>query len=295
MSIRFASLAWLLLLLTTSLAAEPLEMELWPTGVPDLPAGEVGEIVVEENASIGHKVVKVTKPKLVVYKPAAAKDTGAAVVVCPGGGYNILAIDHEGVDVCKWLNEIGVTGILLYYRVPRHKTLEKHIAPLQDAQRALRLSRANAAAWKIDPQRIGVLGFSAGGHLAAATGTNYNTKVYDRVDDADDLSCKPDFLVLIYPAYLTTDYRGTSMELSPEIVVDKNTPPAFLAHAYDDPVSPTNSLAFFLALKKAGVPAEMHIYPSGGHGYGIWPKEDHAVTVWPRLAARWFKSAGIVK
>ena len=279
--------------LCTATAEERPQVELWPGQVPALPEGEKPEIVVKEDDRIGHRVLKVTKPMITVYRPAEEKNTGACVVVCPGGGYNILAIDHEGVDVCIWLNKIGVTGVLLHYRVPRVKDLPKHAAPLMDAQRAIRVTRQHAKEWQIAPNRVGVLGFSAGGHLTVATGTNYDRSDYPKVDAADELSCRPDFLIPIYPAYLTDDYRGDSLKLADEIRVDKNTPPSIMIHATDDGVSATNSVAFYLALKKAGVATELHIYPSGGHGYGI-RKTNHAVSTWPKRVEQWLRSRDII-
>ena len=282
-----------------SMAAEISKpIDLWPTGAP----GEQGDIGEEkdmtkptENLVAGKRLIRlgnVTKPTLTIYKPAPEKDTGAAVVVCPGGGYSILALDLEGTEVCEWLNSIGVTGILLKYRVPKRAGLEKHTAPLQDAQRALGLIRHRAKESGIDPQRIGILGFSAGGHLAAATSTIYDARSYPALDDADTASCRPDFTVLIYPGYLTVKEDGD--KISPELKLTEKTPPTFIVMAADDPVRIENALFYTLALKKAKVPVELHVYPSGGHGYGLRPTKE-AVTTWPKRVEDWMQSRDLLK
>jgi acetyl esterase/lipase len=186
--------------------------------------------------------------------------------------------------VCDWLNSIGVTGILLKYRVPVRAGQERYAAPLQDVQRTIRLTRAHADEWHVDPQRIGVLGFSAGGHLAAAASTMADKRTYDPIDAADQLNCRPNFSVLIYPAYLTPEKSDDT--LSPELTVDKETPPTFLIMTEDDPIRVENVLVYTRALKKSGVAAELHVYPTGGHGYGLRPTE-LPVTHWPALAASW--------
>jgi acetyl esterase/lipase len=278
----------------TAFAADPIP--LWPNGAP----GEKGDIGEERDMSKpgeglvnGKTVIRlgnVSVPTITLYRPPAEKDTGAAVVVCPGGGYSILAYDLEGSEVCDWLNSVGVTGVLLKYRVPARKGLEKHTAPLQDAQRAMGLVRFHAADWHIDPKRIGILGFSAGGHLSATTSTQYEKRTYDPVDEADQVSCRPDFTILIYPAYL---YRKQGPELAPEINVTSNTPPAFLCQTEDDPVHVENCLYYYLALKNAKVPAEMHLFAKGGHGYGL-RDPNKAVTTWPKLAAEWMRGMGVL-
>ena len=270
---------------------------LWPGEVP----GEKGDIGAEKDMSTpkdgkiaGRPLIRlgnVSKPTITLYRPPQDKDTGAAVVVCPGGGYSILALDLEGSEVCEWLNSIGVTGVLLKYRVPVRKGLERYTAPLQDAQRALGMLRHRAKEWGLDPKRIGILGFSAGGHLSAAASNNFDTRTYPAVDDSDTESCRPDFTVLIYPAYLVLDKEIT--KLAPEINVTKNTPPAFIAMAEDDPVKVENALFYGLALKNVKVRAEVHIYPTGGHGYGLRPSV-HAVTSWPQRAAEWMKTQGLL-
>ena len=274
-------------------AAEPLM--LWPGNAPgekDAIGEEKDTSKPDSNKVAGKPVIRlgnVSKPSLTLFRPPKDKDTGAAVVVCPGGGYQILAWDLEGTEVCEWLNSIGVTGVLLKYRVPKRAGLEKHTAALQDAQRALGLVRRHAKEWGLDPKRVGILGFSAGGHLAAAASTNYEKRTYEPVDDADKESCRPDFTVLIYPAYLTVEKDGD--KLPPELPVNAHTPPTFLAQTQDDGVRVESSVFYYLALKQAKVPVEMHLYPTGGHGYGLRPSE-HNVTTWPQRAAEWLRAMG---
>lgn len=279
-------------------ADEPAPLPLWAGTAP----GEKGDLAAEADTTkptdgrvAGQSVIRlgnVAQPTIAIYRPTAEKDTGAAVLVCPGGGYSILAMDLEGTEVCAWLNSIGVTGVLLKYRVPKRAGLERHAPALQDAQRAVSLVRSRAKELGIDPQRFGVLGFSAGGHLAAAASTQYESRTYEPFDDADKVSCRPDFTILIYPAYLTLKDDGD--KLAPEIKVTAQTPPTFLAMAQDDSVRVENALFYALALKNAKVPCELHIYPTGGHGYGLRPSE-HAVTTWPARAAEWMEKRGLLK
>ena len=227
---------------------------------------------------------------MTIFSPDAAHATGTAVVVCPGGGYSILAMDLEGTEVCEWLNSIGVTAVLLKYRVPARAGLPRHVPPLQDAQRALGLLRSRAEELKLDPKRIGILGFSAGAHLAAMLSNHHATRSYPTVDSADDVSCRPDFAILVYPGMLVPKERPT--ELSADIQIREGvTPPTFLAMAQDDPVGVENPLFYYLALKQANVAAEMHLYPKGGHGYGLRRTKDD-VTTWPDRVTDWMKAAG---
>lgn len=234
----------------------------------------------------------VSQPTISVYRPPKEKETGAAVLVCPGGGYHILAMNLEGTEVCEWLNSIGVTAILLKYRVPVRKDQPRYAAPLQDAQRAMGMIRANAKQWGIDPNRIGVLGFSAGAHLSATLSTNYETRTYPPQDEADKLNCRPDFVALIYPAYLTqTDDLS---KVSAELKITTNTPPTILAMTQDDPVKIENVFTYGLALRKANVPVELHIYAKGGHGYGLRPSEN-TISEWPQHVEKWLKTLQIIK
>ena len=268
---------------------------LWPKGPPD-EKGNIGQErdTTKPNGQLvaGQRVIRlsnVSQPTITLYRPPRRKDNGTAVIVCSGGGYIFLAMDLEGTEICQWLNSIGVTGVLLKYRVPKRPGDEQHVLPLQDAQRALGLVRYHAREWKIDPKRIGVLGFSAGGHLSAVASCQFTNRAYTSIDDADQLSCRPDFAVIIYPGYLADPKNNNA--LPPELTVTSNTPPTFLVQAEDDPVRPENAIYYFLALKKAHVPAEMHIFPTGGHGYGLRPTKD-TVTGWPKLAEQWMRSNG---
>jgi len=239
----------------------------------------------------------VSQPTMIVY-PAKGKNTGAAVMVYPGGGYWMLAVDLEGTEICDWLTSRGITAVLLKYRVPGYKRFPrtgpypKNPLALQDAQRALRLVRSQAAKWQIDPHKIGVLGFSAGGHLSAAMSNHYNTRTYTPVDATDKVSCRPDFAVVLYPGHLNTE--PNTLGLVSDIKVTKNTPPQFILQAENDPVDDVgHSIAYFAALKKAGVPAEMHIYAQGGHAFGL-RKTKYPITEWPKLVDKWFETTGIV-
>ncbi len=292
--------AWMVLTLfmmvAAGYAADPA-IALWPKGAP----GDKGDIGVEKDTSgangalvAGRSVIRlgnVSVPTMTVYRAPKAKDTGAAVVVFPGGGYSILAMDLEGTEICEWLNSFGVTAILVKYRVPARAGRPRWAAPLEDAQRALGIVRKRAGELGIDASRIGVLGFSAGGHLAAAASTNFEGRSYEAVDDADKVSCRPDFCVLIYPAYLTVKEEGD--RVAPELKITKETPTTFLVQAEDDGVRVETSLFYYAALRKAGVPAEMHLYPVGGHGYGLRPA-GKLVTTWPARAEEWMRSQGIL-
>jgi acetyl esterase/lipase len=278
--------------------AGPTNMiHLWPKGAP----GEKGDIGAEYDTTTeksdliaGQRLIRlgnVSDPTITVYPADPRNNTGAAVLVCPGGGYHILAMDLEGSEVCEWLNSIGVTGVLLKYRVPARKDQEKHIAPLQDAQRAMGIIRQHATEWRIDPKRIGALGFSAGGHLAAVLSGNNEKRIYDKVDSADDVACRPDFTVLIYPGYLTIKEQDD--KVNPDTMISSNTPPTFLTMTEDDPVRVEGALYYYAALKKANVPAELHIYPTGGHGYGL-RKVGKAVSTWPKRAEEWMRESGFL-
>ena len=243
----------------------------------------------------GRRVIRlgnVSKPTLSVFKPAADRDTGASVLVCPGGGYHILALDLEGTEVCEWLNSIGVTGVLLKYRVPKRPGQEKDAVAIQDAQRAMGMMRQHAADWGLDARRMGVLGFSAGGHLSAALSTRFERRSYEPVDAADQLSCRPDFAVLIYPGYLTDKEQGD--RVAADLPLSTNTPPMFLAMSQDDPVRVQNVLQFGAALQGAKVPFELHVYPTGGHGYGL-RRAENPVTSWPDRATDWMRANGWLK
>jgi acetyl esterase/lipase len=247
----------------------------------------------KDNLIAGKPLIRlgnVTVPTLTLYKPSG-KGTGAAVVVFPGGGYNILAIDLEGTEVCDWLNAAGVTCLLLKYRVPGTGPYPKSPAALQDAQRAVGLARQHAADWGIDPHRIGVLGFSAGGHLAAAISTHYDKRVYDPIDAADSLSCRPDFAVVVYPGYLAL--ADKNFAANADINPTADTPPTFIVQAEDDPVHVENATVYFLQLKAAKVPAELHVYAEGGHGYGL-RRTALPVTTWPQSVETWLHTIKVL-
>lgn len=295
MRIATMGLATALLCSLAALGAGPsgsITLDLWPGPAP----GENGSIGAEKAEQAGKegiaRITNVTKPTITIYRPDRAIDTGAAIVICPGGGYNILAYEHEGEQVAEWLKSIGVTGVLLKYRVPRREGTPKDQPPpqaLMDAQRALSLVRSKAADWGIDPRRIGILGFSAGGHLGAWAATHSDKRSYEPLDAVDKVDCRPDFAVLIYPGGVFK--KGA---LAPEIHVTSQTPPMFLAHAGDDRVTPENSVQLYLALKQAGVPAELHIYASGGHGFGM-RKSDKPCATWPQRCEDWMRSQGLLK
>ncbi len=268
----------------------PKPLPIWPKGAPGEKENPPEEKVAPDK---GDKIIRfgnVSNPTLSVYPAPKDKNTGAAVVICPGGGYNILAWNLEGTEVAEWLNTIGVNAVVLKYRVPR-RSGDAYTPPLQDVQRAIGLVRKNAKDWGIDPKRVGVLGFSAGGHLAANASNNYDKRVYEAIDDADQESCRPDFTVLVYPAYLVE--KDDKSKLTPEMKVTAKTPPTILIHAQDDGVPVEGSLTYYLALKNAKVPAELHVYPSGGHGYGLRPSK-HAVSTWPQRVERWFETLGVL-
>lgn len=289
---RALALTVTLCLLPTLLhAADAPTVSLWPGKAPG-EQGDIGPERYQPDKPEARKVARlenVSKPEITIYKPPKEKDTGVSVLICPGGGYHILAMDLEGTEVAEWLNTLGVTGIVLKYRVPARKDRPRYEAPLQDAQRAMSIVRSRAGEWGLKPDKIGILGFSAGGHLSACTMTNYDRRSYDAVDEADKESCRPDFAVLVYGAYLEKQGGG----LATEIRVTDKTPPAFLVHAGDDQLGPENSLTLYRALKTAKVPAEVHIYTSGGHGFGLRPSE-HPVSHWPARCAEWMKAMKIL-
>ncbi len=287
-----------LLFTGTSAAADPEILKLWPQGVPggDADVGmEADTTTAKEGLVAGKRVARlanVSEPTMTIYRPSKEKDTGAAVLVFPGGAYRILAFDLEGTEICDWLNSIGITAVLVKYRVPAVRLSPRQKAPLQDAQRALGWVRFHAREWHINPDRIGVIGFSAGGHLAAALSNNFEQRTYEATDEPDRASCRPDFAMLIYPAYLTVKDEGD--KIAPDLPVSSKTPPSFLVQAEDDAVRVENSLFYYLALKTAKVPAEMHLYSRGGHGYGLRATQV-TVTSWPKAAEVWLRSSGIIR
>jgi acetyl esterase/lipase len=280
------------------------QLPIWPKEAPDHQSDVGPEFITAEKSLVAGKlwvsVENVSNPTITVYSPKG-KNTGAAVVVFPGGGYKVLAIDLEGTEICEWLASIGITGILLKYRVPNSGPYyEKHrqkdpVTPmaLQDAQRALGLVRFHATEWHIDPHKIGVIGFSAGGHLVANISTHFKKRVYPIIDSADNISCRPDFGMTIYPGHML-EKTTKEFQLNPTIPISSNTPPMFLLQAVDDPVDTVqNSLVYFIALKNAGVPVEYHLYAKGGHAFGV-RKTNLPITSWPHLAETWLKTIGMI-
>jgi acetyl esterase/lipase len=263
---------------------------LWPATAPDATAAAGPEADLHTGSLIAGKPIitlgNVSTPTMTLYKPAGTPN-GAAVIVFPGGGYSILAIDLEGTEVCDWLTARGTTCLLLKYRVPNSGPYPKSPQALEDAQRAISIARQHAGEWGFDPHKLGVLGFSAGGHLAAALSTHFSQRLYPAIDAADQQPMRPDFAVVIYPGYLADEHND--MQFSPDIPVTSQTPPTFLLQAENDPVHVENTTAYFLALKRAKVPAEVHIYAEGGHGYGLRPTE-LPVTKWPDLVDVWLKT-----
>jgi acetyl esterase/lipase len=277
-------------------SAEHPTIAVWPSAAPGAPANppaEADTTTAKDNLIAGRPLVRlgnVSSPTLTLYAPKG-QNTGAAVVVFPGGGYNILAIDLEGTEVCDWLNSAGVTCFVLKYRVPNTGPYPKSPAALQDAQRALGLIRQHAGEWGVDPNRIGVLGFSAGAHLAAALSTHFNERLYPPIDATDQVSCRPDFAVIVYPGYLALDDKNFAP--NPDIVPTEKTPPQFIVQAEDDPVHVENATVYFMALKSAKVPAELHIYSQGGHGYGL-RRTELPVTTWPQSVELWLRTLKIL-
>lgn len=284
--------SFLFVISSLAASAAPLTLPLWTGEVPGEKDQKVGEEKVEDRNNDGiTRTSNVSKPTITVYPASANNANGAAVIVAPGGGYGILASKHEGTDVCDWLNEIGVTAILLKYRVPRRANLEKHHAPMQDAQRAVSLVRSKAAEWNIDPNRIGLLGFSAGGHLTATVLTSDGSVSFPK-EDVDKHSPIPDFGLLIYPAYLKS--KKDPNKLVPEVSVDKNTPPSFVVIAHGDSRFVEGAALYYLAMQRAKRQCELHIYGKGGHGYGM--KEiPERVGEWTTQAAGWMKETGLLE
>lgn len=286
----------LMFILAASAADGPQTLDVWPGKAP----GDEGKTPPEElkQSKPGEKpfkrVTNVSHPTLTVFRPAKDKDTGAAVIVAPGGGYKALMMDYEGEDVAAWLNTLGVTGIVLKYRVPAPEGTPRHLPALQDAQRSISLVRSKAKEWGIDPARIGMLGFSAGGHLTAAAMAGFEKRSYEPIDEADKTSCRPDFAVVIYPGGMLNKDAGSAERLNDEVKVGPQSPPAFIVQADDDRVNAENSVYLYLALKRAKVPAEMHIYAGGGHGFGL-RKSDKPCNTWPDRCAEWLKSRGVLK
>jgi acetyl esterase/lipase len=283
-------------------AAEPLVIDLWPGKTPadiGIPGEESNRIFQSPIVGPTKLITNVTKPTLTIYRPDAAKNTGTAMIILPGGGYWNLFWELEGEEVAAWLNSIGITGIILKYRVPRRAgevRTDPAPGPLLDAQRAVSFVRSKAADWGLDPKRIGMVGFSAGGHLALATATNFEQRKYDSLDAVDDVSCRPDFAILCYAGYLKSKDKD---ELWPGLEIPAGTPPIFLAHANDDSPKvggsdPENSAFMYIALKRAGVPVELHIFGDGNHDFGV-RKDAKLAASWMDLCVKWLRSHALLK
>jgi len=277
-------------------------VKLWPNGTPGVVVSPKPEETFE-----GRRVRYVSEPTLTVYLPTKELNTGVAVIICPGGGYGMEAMDHEGYEVAEFLQSHGIAGIVLKYRLPYgHSEL-----PLQDAQQAMRLARSNSGAWAIDPGKVGIAGFSAGGHLASTLSTHFDSGNKDANNSIDKLSCRPDFSILLYPVITfkeewghmgsrenligkTTDWK-IIQKFCNELQVTSQTPPAFIALADDDTgVKPRNSIEYYLALKREGIPAELHIFKEGGHGFGMH-KTGKPHDQWPLMVVEWMKAMQYIK
>ena len=275
-------------------AAEPTELLLWPNGLPAgsklLTAEQIAQL--KAAPTDPERIQFVENPSLTIFRAPADRANGCAIVICPGGGYGKLAWAKEGIEIAEWLNTIGVTAGVLKYRVPRRDPDEPHREPLQDAQRAIRMMRAHALEWKIDPKRLGVLGFSAGGHLAVMTGVHGANATYPSSDAIDRQDCQPQFLCPIYAAYLGERFNDRdAVGLGALIKITSKTPPTFMAVTADDAYRGVQAASMFIALKQANVPAELHIYSRGGHGYGIRPAE-RPVASWNLRLAEWLQDSG---
>lgn len=286
-------------------ADQPLVIDVWPGKPADDNAETIGEekfiqlIVKGMPYEVAGKPTKwktnVTKPTLTVYRPPNDKNTGTAMLICPGGGYHNLGWDVEGEEIAEWLNSLGMTGIILKYRCPRRPGDEKGvppIGPVKDAQRAVSLVRSKAKEWGIDPQRIGMIGFSAGGHLVGATATNFEKRTYEPIDAIDEISCRLDFGIPVYSGYFKFKEVGP---LSPTVKLPENAPPLLFVHASDDPISDVeHSVTFYLALKRAGIHSDLHVYASGGHGFGVRPT-NAACSAWTTACTDWLRNRGFLK
>jgi acetyl esterase/lipase len=285
-------------------AESPQVVELWPGAVPD-ETGTMGPERTLMSPKLDRKQVEVTestrmvtsvsRPSITIYWPPKDQQTPTAVLICPGGGYWNLYWELEGEEVARWLNSLGATGIILKYRVPRRPDEPKGVParrPLQDAQRAVSLVRSRADQWGIDPKQIGMVGFSAGGHLAIATATHFDRRTYPPVDEVDKTSCRPDFAIGVYSGYLKEKDKD---ELASGLRVPAGTPPIFLAHGGADIVSPPeHSVVMYLALRRAGIPAELHVYATAAHDFGVRPS-DHPCSTWTQACATWLRYQGFLK
>jgi acetyl esterase/lipase len=283
---------------SAAIAAEPLVIDLWPGKPPgELPVRGAEKTFIHTSPLYGTNslITNVTKPTLTVYLPPRDRNTGTAMVICPGGGYWDLYWVLEGEQVAAWLNSQGMAGIILKYRVPRPPGVpesETPVGPQLDAQRAVSTVRSRAEEWGINPRRIGIIGFSAGGHLALATATGFARRTYEPIDSIDQVSCRPDFAVLCYGGYLKARDRD---EIWPGLHIPSDTPPVMLVHASDDTMSRSDqSVIAYLALSRAGIPVEMHIYATGEHDFGV-RQDEKLPSSWPQLCVSWLRSRGLLE
>jgi acetyl esterase/lipase len=293
-TIKFLTCVGMTLASFACLSAE--EINLWPDS---LPAGSIKFDIQQAEElrakTTDERIAFVEQPTLSIFPAPKDKATGCAVIICPGGAYNILAWPKEGVEVAEWFNSIGVTAFVLKYRVPRRDPEKIHWEPMQDVQRSIRLVRHHAKKWDIDPARIGTLGFSAGGHLTVMSGVQYDTECYAPVDEADKLSCRPNFICPIYCAYLGENYDDrTNSQLGSLVKVTPDTPPTFLAVTWDDAMRGAQSASLFARLRENNVEAEIHVYTKGGHGYGMRPS-DFRVSQWPMQLEGWLGARGFLE
>jgi len=273
-------LAFILLLMSLSSFSQKNEIiYLWPGKVPGEPKEKQPPVMDKPQNDNVVRIAEVTNPAIEVFLADPAKNNKSAVIVCPGGAYRILAYDKEGTEIAGWLNKLGYSAFVLQYRIP-----DKKEGALQDAQRAIRLVRKNATKWGIDPEKTGIMGFSAGGSLSARASVLFNKRTYQPIDDCDSLSCRPSFAMLIYPAYLDL---GPNKTLTPELQLTKETPPIFIFQTADDPYG-NSALVMAGALRDAKLSVELHLFPTGGHGYGLRP-EKRAAIAWPMLAEKWLQ------
>ena len=273
-------------------AGDPIRV--WPGESPDEPAGIESKKAKAVTGSDGViRIPYVDTPELFHFPASPDMATGTCVIVCPGGGYGKLAWNKEGTEIATWLNTLGVDAVVLKYRVPRRDREKPHPWPLQDLQRTIRIVRSRAAEWKINPDHLGVMGFSAGGHLSAMASSHYSEESYKPIDAIDKLDARPSFVVLIYPAYLGS-VRKDANRLDPLVKVDPKTPPTFIAITHDDGDRAIFAALYYAELKRNRVPAELHIYSKGGHGYGLRPSPN-PVSTWPARLGDWFRSSGLLK
>ena len=293
----YLSLTLILSLPLLALSTPHAPMLLWQDGAPEtvaLEEPETDRTTPDDNLVGGRSVVRlgnISEPTLTFYPAPTTMNTGTTVLVLPGGGYWILAYDLEGIEVCQWLNSIGINAALLKYRVPRREGREKHEVALEDAARSMQILRTKAIEWNLNPQKVGVLGFSAGGHLAATLSNTGEMPKVDGYHALTDFEVRPDFSVLIYPAYLVKEEANDN--ISPEVQPSADTPPTFISISMDDPVRVEGAIYYALELKNVGVPAELHIYPQGGHGYGL-RRTGSPVTTWPDRVEDWMRFIGLL-